>query len=187
MEFWLDNPRVLLSSEIYPKEGMSQIEQLNSIARFSLIYLVVIYLLNGNMTWMAFSVTLLVLTIIFRKSVEKMESILCHPKTKENPFGNFTVGDYFTDPKRPEVCDRENIKKSEELLESNIPLIKDFYNKDIALRNFYTMPVTSVVNDQTGFAKFLMGTESGECKINGNNCLKNHDTRFHRGRFFNPN
>lgn len=184
MSFWLENPKELLKPIILPDSKMNNTEKLNAIARFSLVFLLLNYFLEGDMKWMSFSVALLVLTIIFRKNVDNLEKVTCHPKTTNNPFGNFTVGDYMTKPNRPEVCDGFDIRKSEDLAEKGIPLIADFYNRDIALRNFYTQPVTTVINKQNDFAKFLMGSSSGECKTNGNNCLENNDIRFHRGRFF---
>jgi hypothetical protein len=187
MSFWLNNPSILLKPEIFPDEKMSHTEKLNAVARFALVFLILVYLFEGDLKWMSFSVSLLVLTIIFNKNMEKLDQVTCHPKTVDNPFGNFTVGDYMVEPNRLEVCNPMDIKQSEKLAEKGIPLIADFYHRDVALRNFYTQPVTTIVNRQNEFAKFLLGTTSGECKTNGNNCLENHDTRFHRGRYFNGN
>lgn len=186
MEFWLYNPNVLFQNDIFPNNNMSYVEKLNAIARFSLIFLILLYLFNGDMKWMALSVTFLILTILFNKNMEKLSEISCHPKTVNNPFGNFTLSDYMLNPNRPASCDISDIKKSVELVDKSVPLIADHYNKDIALRNFYTQPITTLVNNQTEFANFLLG-KSGDCKINGNNCLEHQDTRYHRGRFFNSN
>lgn len=187
MEFWLDNPTILFKPEIMPSVKMTHIEKLNSIARFSLVFLVLLYVFNGDMRWMALSVSLLVLTVIFKQNKESLSQSNCYPKTEENPYGNFTVGDYINNPLRPEVCDKDNLDKSEELAEQGIPLIPDYYDRNIALRNFYTQPVTTIVNNQNDFAKFLLGKSSGDCKINGSNCYQNEDPRFHRGRYFNGN
>ena len=56
------------------------------------------------------------------------------------------------------------------------------WGKFISDRNYYTMPNTEIVNDQTGFAKWCFGN-SGECKSFGTNCLKQRDPTYHRGRF----
>lgn len=186
--FWLNNPRVLIeSNRILPSNSMSYDDKLNSIARFALIFLILIYFLNGDMKWMSFSVTLLVLTILLRTNKEKFENLGCMNVSKDNPFGNFTLGDYISNVNRPEVCNT-SLEKSESLIKEgfNGLLKEDYYQKNINFRDFYTLPVTKVVNDQTKFAKFLLGS-SGECKHDGNNCLKNEDTKFHRGRFFNGN
>lgn len=186
--FWLNNPKVLIESDkIFPYEGMESDEKYNSIARFSLVFLVIIYLLKGDMKWMSFSVTLLLLTIILYKNEEKFSNANCTEITNDNPYGNFTIGDYFKDVNRPEVCNvsvRESIEKASEDFSGILP--DDIYEKNINFRDFYTLPVTKVVNEQDKFAKFLLGS-SGDCKHDGNNCLKNEDTKFHRGRFFDGN
>lgn len=186
--FWLNNPKVLLESDkIFPNSGMSYDEKLNSIARFALVFLVIVYLMNGDMKWMSFSVTLLVLTVLLRKNEEKFENAFCTPITKENPYGNFTMGDYFKDVGRPSACPATIEESHNKIKESfNGMLTEDYYQKNINFRDFYTLPVTKVANDQTEFAKFLLGN-SGECKHDGNNCLKNEDPKFHRGRFFDGN
>lgn len=184
--FWLYNPQILIqSNNIFPHENMDYTEKLNSIARFAILFLVIIYLINGDMKWMSFSITLLVLTILFHNNVEKFKHDSCTPISKENPYGNFTMGDYFNNVNRPEVCSAkvtDSIQKAKEGF-SGI-LNDDHYNKNINFRDFYTMPVTTVVNDQDKFAKFLLGN-SGSCKHDGSNCLENEDTRFHKGRVFN--
>lgn len=184
--FWLNNPKILIKSDkIFPNERMTYHEKLNSIARFSLIFLVIIYLLGGDMTWMSFSATLLVLTIVLNKNKEKFEDSDCYKITKDNPFGNFTMGDYYDDVNRPKVCPttlHESVNKIKDNFKGILP--EDYYQRNINFRDFYTLPVTKVVNDQNAFAKFLLGN-SGECKHDGNNCLKNEDTKFHRGRYFN--
>lgn len=186
--FWLNNPKILFESDkIFPNKEMTYQEKLNSIARFSLVFLVIVHLLGGDMTWMSFSATLLLLTIILNKNKETFENSDCYKITKDNPYGNFTMGDYYGNVDRPEVCPTSLEKSDEKIKESfNGLLPEDYYQKNINFRDFYTLPVTKVVNDQTEFAKFLLG-KSGECKHDGNNCLKNEDTKFHRGRFFNGN
>lgn len=186
--FWLNNPKVLIESDrIFPNNEMNYDEKLNSIARLALIFIVLVYLLNGDMKWMSFSVTLLVLTVLLRNNKEKLEDIGCTPITKDNPYGNFTIGDYIENVDRPSVC-KASIKESEDKIKNSFDgiLSEDYYQKNINFRDFYTLPVTKVVNDQSKFAKFLLGS-SGECKHDGNNCLKNEDTKFHRGRFFDGN
>jgi hypothetical protein len=43
------------------------------------------------------------------------------------------------------------------------------------------MPSTSALNDQIGFAHFIYG-DFNNCKVDGKNCLKHRDNRYHRGR-----
>lgn len=187
--FWLDNPKILIESDnIFPSKDMNYQEKLNSIARFSLLFLIIIYLLNGNMKWMSFTITLIFLTIILNNNEEKLTNLNCTEITEDNPFGNFTINDYINNPERTAVCKtniEENKKKLKDGFSDNVLLNEDYFQKQINFRDFYTLPVTTILNDQNGFAKSLLGSESGDCKTNGNNCLKNEDVKFHRGRYFN--
>jgi hypothetical protein len=186
--FWLSNPKVLLESKIiFPNRGMRYEDKLNAIARFSLIFMVLIYLLNGDMRWMSFSATLLILTVILNKNNERFSEDSCEAVNINNPYGNFRMGDYYGNINKLPVCETSIETSEETALESfNGILTEDYYKRNINFRDFYTMPVTTVVNDQSEFAKFLLG-ESGECKHDGNNCLKNEDVKFHRGRYFDGN
>lgn len=139
------------------------------------------------MSWLSFSVTLIILTIILKKNYETFENSDCYQVSENNPYGNFTLYDQHTNPNRPAVCPTP-LEESERKMASDFNgiLPNDHYNKHINFRDFYTMPVTTNINNQTDFAKFLMGT-SGECKHDGKNCLKDENTRFHRGRYFDGN
>lgn len=186
MEFWLDNPNVLFQKQIVPTTNMTPVQQLNAIARFSLIFMVLVYLLKGDMRWMSFSATLLILTVVFRNNIQTFKEKSCHHKTPNNPFGNFNVGDYYDNPARLATCP-DSRETALELAQKDYKYQDDVHKRQQSLMNFYTLPVTRVVNDQIGFAKFLMGTHSGKCKTNGEDCLVDEDPRFHRGRYFNGN
>lgn len=61
----------------------------------------------------------------------------------------------------------------------------DLWGKLITDRNYYTLPNIDKINDQTGFAKWCYTNDgnSGECKTDGSNCLKDRDIRYHKGRY----
>jgi hypothetical protein len=61
--------------------------------------------------------------------------------------------------------------------------VDDLFNRNTSQRQFYTTPVTTIPNDQTGFARWLYKLPE-TCKENQSNCLKYEDIRFNR---FNPN
>jgi hypothetical protein len=74
---------------------------------------------------------------------------------------NVLLTDYKEDSKRnnKEACDIENkkIKKSmnDKYDERLFRSVDDIYMNNSSDRQFYTMPVSDIVNDQTGFAKWL--------------------------------
>ncbi len=97
---------------------------------------------------------------------------------------NFTLGDHINNPQRQNACKLNDEIRNEELkfFRKNINKF-DLYSKNNNDRNFYTMPSTTIVNDQGGFAKYVFG-DFGKCKSEGKDCLKHSDTRFHTGRYY---
>lgn len=166
-DYWFNNIFVLFQNmnEFFPKKEFNRIQKVNSIARFAIYYSILICLFKLDTKYLSLSFCLILLSY-YLGYVDTFESITtekCTKPTNDNPYMNFTIGDQIINPNRPPACD--------------INLIK---NND---RNFYTMPSTTLVNDQEGFANFLYG-DFGKCKSEGKDCLKNRDNRFHRGRYY---
>jgi hypothetical protein len=106
----------------------------------------------------------------------------CRRPTKDNPFMNPPVTD-FGKENIPVACnsDDEDIKKNIER-NFNVDLYRDlddlFDNKN-SQRVWYTIPVTSIPNDQESFANWLYKTDY-VCKSNQDACLRYEDLRFKR-------
>lgn len=169
--------------EFYPKKEMSKIDKAYAIIRFAIYYGIIICVFNLDSKWLAISI-LLILLSIFLLSSEKFESTdkNCTKPTYNNPFMNFIFGDDYNKSK---ACDlSQNIRDEQiNLFRKDSKLLDktDLYGKNTSDRNFYTMPSTSALNDQTGFAQFIYG-DFNHCKSDGKNCLKHRDNRYHRGR-----
>lgn len=60
----------------------------------------------------------------------------------------------------------------------------DMWGKFINDRNYYTLSNIDSINDQTGFAEwcYTNNGKSGECKINGSDCLKDRNVKNNIGR-----
>ena len=74
-----------------------------------------------------------------------------------------------------QINDNENNdKKIKKLFRQDLYTdINDIWGKNLNDRNYYTMPNTNIVNNQTEFAKWCYNIEnSGQCKILGTNCLR---------------
>jgi len=99
---------------------------------------------------------------------------------------NFTLGDHYKNPKRNKACSIDlNIRKDmrKKFLKHIVPDQTDIWGQNISDRQFYTMPSTGIVNDQSGFANWLYGS-MGKCKTEGKNCLEYRDDKFHRARIY---
>lgn len=190
-DLWYENPKVLFDNmdHFFPNKNLTQLQKINSLARFAIYYSILIIILQQDTKWFSISIIILLISGFLGKSekfttLENNQNIpKCQTSTKENPFMNYTLGDLLNNKKRPPAC---NFNESKELIRKNFRShlfsdTTDIWGKFISDRNFYTMPNTDIVNDQTGFALWCFGN-SGECKTTGNNCLKNRDPVYHRGR-----
>lgn len=193
-DYWFKNPIILLqnTNEFFPKKDYNKIQKVNAIARLAIYYSVIIIVLKLDTKYLSVSICLLLLSY-FLGVTDNFEDIInkqngtekCTKPTKENPFMNFTVGDHMTNPNKTQACPLDNIRKEQLKLYrfNSIPDPADLYGKTVTDRNFYTMPSSTIINNQESFAKFLYG-DFGKCKSEGKDCLKNRDNRFARGRYY---
>lgn len=193
-EIWYENPKVLLDDldQFFPSKNHNNIEKINALAKFALYYTIVILLLKYDTKWLSISVVIIVISLFlgqtedFTSVSSKSNNKACHKPSPDNPFMNYTVGDLINNPSRLSACEYEDAKH---LIRQAYRMhlfsdSSDIWGKFISDRNFYTMPNTNIVNNQIGFANWCYGG-SGECKSTGNNCLKNRDPTYHRGRITN--
>ena len=105
----------------------------------------------------------------------------CRPPTKDNPFMNPPISDFNTNA--PVACnsDDEDIKNS--ITKSfNSDLYRDIddaFNKMNSQRQFYTVPNTSIPNNQGEFANWLYRCPA-TCKEDQEQCLRYEDLRYKR-------
>lgn len=114
--------------------------------------------------------------------LDEYQKATCRMPTKENPFMNPPITD-FSKEFSPSACnaDDEDIKdKIEDGFNADLYRdIDDLFNVKNAQRQFYTVPVTSVPNDQTAFAEWLYKTPT-TCKESSEMCLRYEDLRYKR-------
>ncbi len=190
-ELWYQNPKVLLDNmdHFFPNKSLNRNQKINSLARFAIYYSILIVIFNQDTKWFSISIIILLISAFLGKSEnftisdKKINNQLCQGPTKDNPFMNYTMGDLLEDKDRSHACKYDDTKvamrnnfRSHLHSDSN-----DLWGQYISDRNFYTMPVTDIVNDQTGFALWCFGN-SGDCKTSGKNCLKIQDHAFGPGR-----
>ena len=192
MNFWLNDLNVLLDNygDFIPTKKMTNNEKANAIFRFGIYFGIILCLLGMDTTWLSVSVILIIISIIIGKTENFDSQIKCTKPTKNNPYMNFTLGDHINNPNKPKACGLNEQTRKEELinfyhnLNGDLTLNKfELYSRSNNDRNFYTMPSTTLVNDQESFAKFLYG-DFGKCKSEGKDCLKHRDNRFHKGRYY---
>jgi hypothetical protein len=190
-EYWYTNPRILFDkyNEFIPYKNLSRVDKINAIARLAIYLFLFIIVGKINKKWLSVPIIILLITCFlgvserFTSIDPKIDPEACTKPTRNNPFMNFTYGDLVTVPDRLGACTYEASKKEmrQEFNKHTHIDTSDIWGRHISDRQFYTMPNTNIVNNQTEFAQWIFGN-SGECKTTGKDCLKIADTRYHRGR-----
>lgn len=201
--FWSQEISILWNKkrwiEFFPTKDMNEIEKLNAIARLFIYTSILLLVYKGEIWPLYIAIFGLGITLFLYKTlgstsssdkhISKAElSIIndknndkCTRPTKDNPFMNVTVNEYMDDPTRPEACEYEKVKPNVEThFDHNLYKdINDLFDKNNSQRMYYTAPITTVPNDQGGYAKWLYNIPA-TCKEDQENCLRYEDTRANR-------
>lgn len=198
-EIWFNNIQGFMSAHNYnrffPSKEMTFPEQLNSLLRFSIYFSALVFLLKKD-TNIFFIVifmggfTYLLYTVdsqnkkrerFFLKqqnlAADKNTGKVCVEPSKNNPFMNVLMSEYAENPTRKEACDvtkGKQKKMAKKYFEDNLYRdVSDIFDKNASDRNYYTTAITTIPNDQDGFAKFCYG-QNKTCKEgNGLKCYSN--------------
>ena len=181
-EFWFKNPKILFNEhrlkEFFPVKEMTDIEKLNSLVRLSIYLGILLAIVMKNYMYLYIIIITGIFTIFLYENKKEDFGILSSLNSKtvptqDNPFMNYN---YITDSKNksksvksynnPNIKDEISTYFNEKLYRD----VSDLYQKNNSQRQFYTMPCTDVVNDQTKFAKWLYYTDK-TCKEDGIKCV----------------
>lgn len=114
--------------------------------------------------------------------IQEFKANTCRKPTKENPFMNPSILDYNTeDP--PAACnvdddyinDSMNVNFNHDLFRN----VDDLWERENSQRQFYTVPNSTIPNNQTDFAKWLYKVDK-TCKEDQVKCLRYEDLRTGR-------
>jgi hypothetical protein len=197
-KIWFKDPRNLITQDnflkFFPISDMNYVEQINSIVRFT-IYLTIILLLFKN-NYKIFYVLVAVLLVTYSMYVvdnkkkqenknhytqnnlalSKKHNKVCKKPTLDNPFMNRNLLSEFNETTDKEACDIENEEVKEDMLNKfNEKLYRstdDIFMNHASDRQFYTVPNTDLVPDQTSFAEWLY--KRPNCKAGDVNACYNN-------------
>ena len=165
--------------------------QLNAVMRFAIYFTLVLLLIKRDVNVLFIAVFAAAATYVIYESHaadqhrvrEKMEGLdlalshenkPCVRPTRHNPFMNVTPDQYDTFPNRPPACNplQRQVKRAmEDKYEHNLFRdVDDVYGRKTASRQFYTMPSTTIPNDQTAFAEWCYKTGPTCKEGNGLRC-----------------
>ena len=184
--FWLNDLTVLFNRnnlmEIIPFNNMNLNSKLNAVLRLSIVFSIIMSILKKDYRYLIIIIIVGILTIIINRNykvlnIENNNDPLdiinvdtnnnddiqgCKLPTAKNPFMNPTFSDY-KDGNLMKSCNSydNSVVRSMENEYFNNGLYRDqfdIFNKGHSQREFYTMPVNSIMNDTVKFAEWCYKT-----------------------------
>lgn len=188
--FWLYNYLELFNPILIPKDYMTFEEKLNSIMRIILFSGIVLALIFNDYRFILFIIILLFISIFIynyqqnmlvnnekfldEKNITIIDNESCVKPTKNNPMMNVNIYDKNKNIKSCNVNNKNVSKKVNNLLNCNIYRNDyDIYNTNILNRIFYTMPSTTIPNEQNKFGNWLYNRGKSCKENNGEQCYNN--------------
>jgi hypothetical protein len=184
--FWMDDYKILFYKEkitsFFPTIEMTLIEKLNAIFRLSIYISILLYLLTNNYLYLYIMIIVGLFTCfiyynqkdnieLYFNSIPNSDNNIIRERvfenntditpTTENPFMNINLitDNKEKDPAPPSWNDTEVKKEIEDKFGYNLYRdVGDLYGKSNSQRQYYTMPSTTIPNNQTSFAKWCYST-----------------------------
>lgn len=184
--FWYNNYKILFNREnltkFLPTVEMTNIEKLNSIMRLGIYLGIALFLFTNQSEYLLIIVLVALFTFfIYKYQQDKIElffnsidnsnfnkiqkSLMINESeikpTVNNPMMNINlITDDKTKEAAPNSWNNEEVKEEiEDKYNYNLYRdVGDLYGKSNGQRQFYTMPSTTIPNNQTSFAKWCYST-----------------------------
>ena len=190
-KIWIKDIEILFREDklkdFIPFDTISDNEKINAITRFSIYFALILYVLKDDIRY--FYIPLLTFTVIYflynanttNERIEQIDDSYLELKprkvnyklpTKHNPFMNLNITDYGT-PKmsKPALKGKKVNKDVSTYFDRMYKNTDDLHEKETFLRQYYTMPVTTVPDNRIKFAKWCYRGKR-KCKTD-NNCYNN--------------
>jgi len=190
---WFNDLNELIKPILIPTESMTFDEKLNTITRLILFIGIISAFIFNDSRYILFIIIMLVVSIIIynfhnnkilisekflqEKNIDIIDNKICTKPTIDNPFMNPNLNDRTYNSDRPEACSISNEKVSELIKDKFYSRVfrqaGDIYGTMSSERQFYTVPSTSIPNDQTSYAEWLYKTGKSCKENNGEQCYNN--------------
>ena len=195
---WFDDPMTLFASDklvkFWPLASQTPEERVNATTRFIIYVSLALFMLKKDIR--IFVLASVAIGILYAFYNADMISVAVNPTRAdgrsnpsfmrpayqkpnyENPMANVLMSDYTEHPDRPAAGYYPQVKNQiRGYLEDTFPQdTADIYgHRNQAASRFYSMPVTTIPNDQTGFAEACYGRKfQPMCKSDPSMCDPNN-------------
>ena len=206
---WFRNPSHLFAKNkvliFWPLAKQNSVERLNAATRFILYTMAILYVINRDIRviYLGLTVIMVMASMFLAGGVKEAmrpasfedegtrfsttaPGQTCEQPTKENPMANVLLSDYVDNPRRPAACYYPTVKdKVKAFLNEDTPKDQaDVYSsRNQSHRAFYSMPSTTIPNDQEGFARAAYGPVVNRvCRSDSEACYPNDGSMFGQSR-----
>ena len=192
--FWTHNIELLFQPVLIPTDYMTIDDKLNTLSRLIILICLIVSMILQDVKIILFMIILLLLIVIIyeyqnmnsintdtfmnKKNITIIDNKTCTTPTKDNPFMNPILTDtVFNSQNNHDACPvfNEDIENKIDKIydESMYRNADDIYDRSAGKRQFYTVPVNSIPNDQTTFANWLYNRGETCKENNGIKCYTN--------------
>ena len=191
--FWINNLNELFNPVLIPTENMTLEEKLNTISRLILFIGIISAFIFNDSRYILFIIIMLTISIVIYnfqnnnllstekfledKNLDIIDNKICTKPTVDNPFMNPTLNDIKYNSNKPNACSIDNSKINNLINDSFYSRVfreaGDIYGKLSSERQFYTVPSTTIPNDQTSYAEWLYKRGKTCKENNGEQCYNN--------------
>ena len=174
---------------VIPNGRMTIEEKLNTLLRAFLYLGIILALIKTDYRYLFFGIITAMISVVIyvfetkqrlvaekfleTKKLAIVNNKICSRSTVDNPFMNPNIIDISENPSHPQACDISNSRVKEQVYKNYYARMfkdsGDLFDSESSQRQFYTMPVTTTMNDQKGFAEWLY-KPARTCKEATENC-----------------
>tara|TARA_E500000331_G_scaffold356906_1_gene416718 strand:+ start:501 stop:1106 length:606 start_codon:yes stop_codon:yes gene_type:complete len=175
-DFWINDPSLLFD---HTQRLSEPIERLNVVLTIAITVSIVLSLVLNHARFLLIAIiTAIVTIVIFKKETENWTNVngACVKSTPNNPFMNpnviVDVPEGIADV--PACYDDQDIDKNFDM--NTFKDVHDLYDRGLSRRQFYTVPGSTIPNDQEGLGMWLYNTNNNKksCKEgNMSRCAQN--------------
>jgi hypothetical protein len=173
-EIWYKDPLGAFGPAVlhrfFPTRQMSLPQQLNAVVRLVAYWCLAVTLVQRDLRHMLPLLAVAVATVAIHEAYARNQGTVsekflgrlarpCQRPTDDNPHMNVMWGDYTGAPDRSPACDVTDpaVQAAVQTHTARLPQ-DDPFTDGRTDRQFYTMPSTTIPNDQDGYAAFLYGS-----------------------------
>ena len=163
--------------EFWPTKEMSYINKFNAITRLVILLSVLGFLVSKNLKFLLTGIITIVVMVFFYKTPNTEKFTVETPKpislsdftqpTTSNPLMNVLLPELNGNPQRKQAAPsfnritetsiNDSVRKQNKIDPRLFNGMKNDYDLELSMRNFYTNPNTTVPNKQNEFAQFCYG------------------------------